>query len=212
MLQREQIPLLRQSELSFWQWSATPRCRRRVKQNLTKFWMEDFPNISIFLPFPTSRQLLKKFIGMHLLWYPLLCLNCVSRWNPVFPIGRHLFLSNKVQWVTSWHPYLFKASRTNPPAMISTTTIIFPPNLLRFPTNGDFRLLLLNHFENFLVSQILLPRAMLNDERVYPEPQEFRPERFLKNGVLDNSVRDPMDIAFGFGRRCAFFSLSCLIL
>ena len=96
--------------------------------------------------------------------------------------------------------------------MISTTTIIFPPNLLRFPTNGDFRLLLLNHFENFLVSQTLLPRAMLNDERVYPEPQEFRPERFLKNGVLDNSVRDPMDISFGFGRRCAFFSLSCLIV
>ena len=44
-------------------------------------------------------------------------------------------------------------------------------------------------------------RAMLNDERDYPEPREFRPERFLKNGELDSSVRDPMDIAFGFGRR-----------
>jgi cytochrome P450 len=42
---------------------------------------------------------------------------------------------------------------------------------------------------------------MLNDEQAYPEPREFRPERFLKNGKLDNSVRDPMDIAFGFGRR-----------
>jgi cytochrome P450 len=42
---------------------------------------------------------------------------------------------------------------------------------------------------------------MLNDEKVYPEPQEFKPERFLKNGKLDSSVRDPMDIAFGFGRR-----------
>ena len=47
----------------------------------------------------------------------------------------------------------------------------------------------------------LLHRAMLNDERVYPEPHEFKPERFLKNGKLDSSVRDPMDIAFGFGRR-----------
>jgi len=42
---------------------------------------------------------------------------------------------------------------------------------------------------------------MLNDERDYPEPREFRPERFLRNGKLDHSVRDPMDIAFGFGRR-----------
>jgi cytochrome P450 len=47
----------------------------------------------------------------------------------------------------------------------------------------------------------LLHRAMLNDERDYPEPSEFRPERFLSNGKLDSSIRDPMDIAFGFGRR-----------
>ena len=50
-------------------------------------------------------------------------------------------------------------------------------------------------------SQTLFNRAMLNDERVYPEPHEFRPERFLKNGELDSSVRDPMDIPIGFGRR-----------
>jgi len=43
--------------------------------------------------------------------------------------------------------------------------------------------------------------AMLNDKRDYPEPHIFKPERFLKNGKLDSSVRDPMDIAFGFGRR-----------
>jgi len=42
---------------------------------------------------------------------------------------------------------------------------------------------------------------MLKDEQHYTEPCEFRPERFLRNGKLDNSVRDPMDIAFGFGRR-----------
>jgi cytochrome P450 len=42
---------------------------------------------------------------------------------------------------------------------------------------------------------------MLNDERDYPEPRIFNPERFLENGKLDNSVRDPADIAFGFGRR-----------
>jgi cytochrome P450 len=54
---------------------------------------------------------------------------------------------------------------------------------------------------NFLVSPTLFHRAMSNDERDYPEPREFRPERFLKNGQLDPSVRNPMDIAFGFGRR-----------
>jgi len=42
---------------------------------------------------------------------------------------------------------------------------------------------------------------MLNDEWDYPEPREFRPERFLRNRKLNPSVRDPMDIAFGFGRR-----------
>jgi len=46
-----------------------------------------------------------------------------------------------------------------------------------------------------------LNRAMLNDERDYPEPRDFRPERFLRNGKLDDSIRDPMDIALGFGRR-----------
>jgi cytochrome P450 len=53
----------------------------------------------------------------------------------------------------------------------------------------------------FPVPTKIFPRAMLNDERDYPEPREFRPERFLRNGKLDDSVRDPMDIAFGFGRR-----------
>ena len=57
-------------------------------------------------------------------------------------------------------------------------------------------------------SQTLLCRAMLNNEQDYPEPHEFRPERYLKNGKLDSSVRDPMDIVFGFGRRCVLFILS----
>ncbi|KAJ3563463.1 hypothetical protein NP233_g8928 [Leucocoprinus birnbaumii] len=45
--------------------------------------------------------------------------------------------------------------------------------------------------------------AMLNDEADYPEPREFRPERFLTtDGQLrKDGVRDPADIVFGFGRR-----------
>ncbi|KAI4519194.1 cytochrome P450 [Schizophyllum commune Loenen D] len=44
--------------------------------------------------------------------------------------------------------------------------------------------------------------AMVHDEGAYPEPYAFKPERFLKiDGKLDPAVRDPADIAFGFGRR-----------
>ena len=86
-------------------------------------------------------------------------------------------------------------------------TTISLPTPLWSPTNGDWPYPATKYwtkYRTYLVSQILLHRAMLNDERVYPEPHEFKPERFLKNGKLDRSVRDPMNIAFGFGRRWAF--------
>ena len=71
--QREQIPLLRQSELFSWRWSAILRCRRKLKQNLTKSSMEDFPNIAISLPFPISQRSLKKFFGMLQFALSILC-------------------------------------------------------------------------------------------------------------------------------------------
>lgn len=43
-------------------------------------------------------------------------------------------------------------------------------------------------------------RAILHDETIYPEPFEFKPERFLKDGQPNPSVLDP-SAAFGFGRR-----------
>lgn len=42
---------------------------------------------------------------------------------------------------------------------------------------------------------------ILNDEETYPNPSAFNPERFLKDGKLDPSVRNPTVAAFGFGRR-----------
>ncbi|KAJ7431570.1 cytochrome P450 [Mycena galericulata] len=42
--------------------------------------------------------------------------------------------------------------------------------------------------------------AILHDERVYPDPHKFKPERFLLDGKLNLAVRNP-DAAFGFGRR-----------
>ncbi|EMD36559.1 hypothetical protein CERSUDRAFT_115592 [Gelatoporia subvermispora B] len=46
--------------------------------------------------------------------------------------------------------------------------------------------------------------ALLHDPDDYPEPEVFKPERFLKERKLDPNVKDPMTAAFGFGRRiCA---------
>jgi len=42
---------------------------------------------------------------------------------------------------------------------------------------------------------------MLHDENEYAEPDKFEPERFLKDGVINSTVRDPSTLAFGFGRR-----------
>lgn len=43
--------------------------------------------------------------------------------------------------------------------------------------------------------------AIFHDPSVYPEPHIFNPERFLKDGKLDRSVRDPEDRVFGSSRR-----------
>lgn len=45
-------------------------------------------------------------------------------------------------------------------------------------------------------------RAILHDEKTYPEPAKYNPDRFLRpDGSLDPNVRDPSVAAFGFGRR-----------
>ncbi|KAJ2914174.1 hypothetical protein MD484_g6242, partial [Candolleomyces efflorescens] len=43
--------------------------------------------------------------------------------------------------------------------------------------------------------------AFMHDPEVYEKPMEFMPERYLKDGKLDPSMRDPEAAAFGFGRR-----------
>ncbi|EMD35352.1 hypothetical protein CERSUDRAFT_157065 [Gelatoporia subvermispora B] len=50
---------------------------------------------------------------------------------------------------------------------------------------------------------ILMPNqwAILHDPAVFPEPNVFKPERFLKDGQLDPRTNDLVEAAFGFGRR-----------
>ena len=39
------------------------------------------------------------------------------------------------------------------------------------------------------------------DENDYPDPSEFRPERFMDGNKLNDKILDPRVIVFGFGRR-----------
>ncbi|KJA22222.1 hypothetical protein HYPSUDRAFT_202249 [Hypholoma sublateritium FD-334 SS-4] len=43
--------------------------------------------------------------------------------------------------------------------------------------------------------------AILHDEKIYPDPFKFNPDRFIKDGKFDKSVPDPELSCFGFGRR-----------
>ncbi|KAF9445987.1 cytochrome P450-like protein [Macrolepiota fuliginosa MF-IS2] len=44
-------------------------------------------------------------------------------------------------------------------------------------------------------------RTILHDPEIYRDPHEYTPDRFIKDGKLDHTVRDPSIAAFGFGRR-----------
>ncbi|RDX52095.1 CyP450 monooxygenase [Lentinus brumalis] len=43
--------------------------------------------------------------------------------------------------------------------------------------------------------------SILHDPARYPQPEEFVPTRFIKNGILNLEAGDPAHIVFGFGRR-----------
>ncbi|KAL7280060.1 hypothetical protein ACG7TL_006475 [Trametes sanguinea] len=50
---------------------------------------------------------------------------------------------------------------------------------------------------------VLIPNtwAMLRDPAAYDRPEQFNPDRFIRDGKLDTSVRDPAAYVFGYGRR-----------
>jgi hypothetical protein len=57
------------------------------------------------------------------------------------------------------------------------------------------RLILLPSILTFLF------RSILHDPKLFNNPMEYRPERYLKDGKLNPDVMDPDSVAFGFGRR-----------
>jgi cytochrome P450 len=42
---------------------------------------------------------------------------------------------------------------------------------------------------------------MTRDERMYPEPELFNPDRFMIQDMTEANLMDPKDFIFGFGRR-----------
>lgn len=53
-----------------------------------------------------------------------------------------------------------------------------------------------------------LSRACLHDPAVFPDPEVFRPERFIRDGKLDVGLRDPTAFVFGYGRRFGKFTFN----
>ncbi|EKM77722.1 hypothetical protein AGABI1DRAFT_42888 [Agaricus bisporus var. burnettii JB137-S8] len=57
--------------------------------------------------------------------------------------------------------------------------------------------------------------TFMHDPEVYKDPETYIPERFLKDGKLDSSIRDPSTAVFGYGRRICpgrYFALNALYL
>ena len=76
-----------------------------------------------------------------------------------------------------------------------------PPAQWSYQTLGKFSCLPALPLVRLLIESLRMYRAILHDSEVYPEPERFLPERFVKDGKLNPDIMDPATVAFGFGRR-----------
>lgn len=52
-------------------------------------------------------------------------------------------------------------------------------------------------------------RAFSRDPEVYPDPEAFNPDHYMKDGQFSPGNRDPYAYIFGFGRRYAALRKAC---
>lgn len=52
-------------------------------------------------------------------------------------------------------------------------------------------------------------RAFSRDPDVYPDPEAFNPDRYMKDGQFQPGNLDPYAYIFGFGRRFAALRKAC---
>lgn len=85
------------------------------------------------------------------------------------------------------------------PTWLATTVnmmgTIFQKEQLCLAMPGQYERLLL------LSVLIFLSRSILHNPKIFKNPMEYQPERYLKDGKFDPNVMDPECAAFGFGRR-----------
>ena len=113
-----------------------------------------------------------------------------SRWNLVLPFVRPFVIIIIITILTSSEaiPHMSTVDDEYNGFFIPKGTIVIGNAWLVRPLNPIFVL-------KFLF------RSILHDRNAFNDPQEFQPERYLKDGKLNPDVRDPECAAFGFGRR-----------
>ena len=138
----------------------------------------------------------------------------VLRWRPIVPLGLHMILS---VW-SDIYPSSLQVCSVQQPKMMYTKECLFRKVRTHFPSALRDRAWLSNCTSSKAPSfgqifgEIFYPavpidsnsigdlrRAMTRNETLYPNPEDFKPERFLlQDGSLNN--HDPTTV-FGFGRR-----------
>jgi hypothetical protein len=118
-----------------------------------------------------------------------------SRWNLVAPLGRSLLSS------------LLLPILTGSEGIPHMSTIDDEYNGFYIP-KGTIMIgnaWLVRSLDSFFCPEFL--RSILHDRKAFNHPQEFQPERYLKDGNLNPDVRDPDSAAFGFGRRSVKYNI-----
>ena len=117
-----------------------------------------------------------------------------SRWNLVTPLGRPFVIT------------IIAATILTKSEVAHMSTIDDEYNGFYIP-KGTIMIgnswLVLRQLNPFFCPefQVFVFRSILHDNKAFNNPQEFQPERYLKNGKLNPDVRDPHCAAFGYGRR-----------